>query len=68
MTPISVLIDVFKMDDLSIQTRVRLLKKLGIAINDQMGMNITEPIVYELVRILDKDNPLLREAHYVKFI
>lgn len=52
MNNISSLIEVFRMDELSPDTRISIVEKLGRAINDSFGMNITEPIVEELVNIL----------------
>lgn len=46
------LIEVFRMTELSIETRIAVIEKLGRAINDQFAMNITEPIVEELVKAL----------------
>ena len=58
------LIEVFKMNDLSVETRVRIIIKLGQLINNQFGSNLTEPIVFELVRILDPENEILNTPHY----
>jgi len=44
---------VFRMDEVSIEIRIRLLRKLGCAINSSYGMNITDELVNELVGILD---------------
>lgn len=52
---ISSLIEVFRMTELKPQTRINLITKLGSAINDSMAMNITEPIVEELVTILSEE-------------
>ena len=46
------LIEVFKMNEISIEARCNIIIKLGRAIDDQMGMNITKPIVLELVEQL----------------
>lgn len=62
------LIEIFRMEEIHPKTRAKIIIKLGRAINDQFGMNITEPLVYELVLVLDKENPILTEAHYLKFI
>lgn len=43
------LIQVFRMTEVSIEVRASIIKKLGKAINDQLGMNITEELVAELV-------------------
>lgn len=60
------LIEVFKMDEVSIDVRCRIIIKLGQAINFQYGMNITEPIVYELVKLLDPENKDVEKEFYLK--
>jgi len=60
------LIDVFRMEELSKETRIKLIIKLGQAFNDTYSMNITEPVVYELVKILDPFNAILKDEHYNK--
>lgn len=62
------LIDVFKMDELPIDARVNVLIKLGQAINHQYAANITEPVVYELVKILDPNHSILTSEHYLRII
>jgi len=42
------LIDVFRMQELSAETRIRVIEKLGVAINYELGSNVTEDIVKEL--------------------
>lgn len=46
------LIDVFRMHELSPKTRAAIIVKLGNAINDEYGMNITGELVEELLRAL----------------
>lgn len=58
------LIEIFRMNELSKETRTRLIIKLGRAINNEMGGNFTESIVYELVSILDPQNEILEQEHY----
>lgn len=60
------LIEIYRMNEIDPKTRARIIIKLGRAINDQMGMNITEPIVYELVKLLDSENDILSDEHYIK--
>ena len=60
------LIEVFKMNEVSIDVRCRIIIKLGQAINFQYGMNITEPIVYELVKLLDPENKDVEKEFYLK--
>ena len=60
------LIEVFRMSEVSAEVRARIIVKLGRAINDTYGMNITEPLVYELVKLLDDNNPILKDEHYIE--
>lgn len=60
------IIDVFRMDEVSKKTRAKIIIKLGRAINDQYAMNVTEGLVFELVSILDPDNEILTDEHYLK--
>lgn len=62
------LIDIFRMDEISPETRARIIIQLGIAINDEHGMNLTEAIVYELVMQLDPNNEKIKQAHYTKHL
>ena len=65
---ITTLIDIFRMNEISSKVRANLIIKLGNAMNHEMGSNITEPIVYELVLILDKNNKILTNDHYLKIV
>lgn len=60
------LIEVFRMEEVSKETRAKIIIKLGRAINDQYAMNITECLVFELVSILDPDNSILTDNHYLR--
>ena len=60
------LIDVFRMDEVDPKIRARIIIKLGNAINYTYGANITEPIVHELVSLLDPDNEEIQDARYAK--
>ncbi|NDV93457.1 hypothetical protein D0T84_00805 [Dysgonomonas sp. 521] len=60
------IIDVFRMEEVSKETRAKVIIKLGRAINDQYAMNITEGLVFELVSILDPDNDILTDNHYLR--
>ena len=60
------LIDVFRMEKISKDTRAKVIIRLGRAINAQYAMNITEGLVFELVSILDPNNPILTDSHYLK--
>lgn len=48
----SELITVFRMTELSPETRIRIILKLSELINYKYGSNISEPIVAELVHLL----------------
>lgn len=52
MSSVSSIIEVYRMVELSPITRVKIMTKLGKAINDEFSMNLTEDIVVELVRTL----------------
>ena len=58
------IIEVFRMNEVDPKIRAKIIIKLGRGINDQMGMNLTEPIVYELVKLLDPQNDILSKEHY----
>lgn len=62
------LIDVFRMHELTEQTRINIIIKLGEVINYKYAANITEPLVYELVKALDSNNQQVETAHYKQFI
>ncbi len=54
MSNISSLIDVFKMDELKEETRIKILNKLVDPINYEFGGNIVDDIVDELVGVLEQ--------------
>jgi hypothetical protein len=60
------LIEIFRMNEVSVQTRIKLIKRLGNAINNEYAMNITEPLVYELVLALDPENEIKNDPGYAK--
>ncbi len=60
------LFEVFRMDSLSTHVRIRVILKLGELINREFGSNVTEPIVYELVKILDPNNKDVETDHYLR--
>ena len=62
------LIEVFRMEEVRPKTRASIIIKLGRAINDQYAMNITEPLVYELVKQLDPDNEAIKTEHYTRHL
>ncbi len=67
MSDISALIDVYRMDEISKNARAKIIIKLGTAINDSFSSNVTEPIVFELVTLLEPTNSILTEEHYLKY-
>lgn len=62
------LIDIFKMDQINKETRIKIIIKLGIALNNQFASNITESLVYELVLALDPNHPIKNDEHYLRYI
>lgn len=62
------IIAVFRMEEISKKQRAKVIIKLGRCLNDQMAMNWTEGIVYELVSILDPDNQILSDDFYLNKI
>lgn len=58
------IIQIFRMDELSIETRIKIMKTLGTAINYQFGANATEPLVYELVLALDPEHEIANDEKY----
>ena len=59
------LIEVFRMEEISPKVRAGIIIRLGQAINNQYGMNLTEALVYELISILDPDNKILIDEHFI---
>lgn len=66
MSDISALMDVFNMTEVQAKTRASVLIKLGDAINYSFAANVTEPLVYELVKLLDPENAILTQARYLE--
>lgn len=62
------LIEVFRMDEVTPKTRAKIIIKLGEVINDQYGANLTEPLVYELVKQLDPNNEVIKSEHYTRHL
>ena len=60
------LIEVFRMTEISPDTRAKLIIKIGTAINHQYASNITEPIVFELVTMLDPQNEILKDKNFLR--
>ena len=65
---IASMIEVFRMKEIDKKTRANLIVTLGNAINNESGANITEPLVVELVYLLDPDNEIFAEEHYQRYI
>lgn len=59
------IIDVFRMEEISRVARVSIIIALGQAINNRYGSNLTEVLVYELVKQLDSENSILTNEHYL---
>lgn len=62
------LIDVFRMEEVSKEVRAQLIIDLGFAINHQYGANLTEPLVYELVKILEPEHKIISASHYLQYV
>jgi hypothetical protein len=62
------LIEVFRMKEVSNKIRANIIVKLGRAINDQYAMNITEPLVAELVYQLDAEHEIFKNEKYLKHV
>jgi len=57
-------IDVFQMEALTPKVRCDILIKLGEAKNAEYGMNLTEGLVYQLVKQLDPDHEILTRENF----
>ena len=55
MSGVSALIEIYKMTEVSVETRIRLLHVVGEIVNWELGTNATEPLVKELVDLLNSD-------------
>lgn len=60
------IIDIFRMDEVTPKTRAKIIIRLGVAINETYASNITEPLVFELVSLLDPKNEILQEPDFIK--
>ena len=61
-----VLIDVFKMEEISKDARIDVLIALGIAINYEYSANVTEQVIYELVKILNSNHKILKDDSFLR--
>ncbi len=69
MSDISSLIEVYRMNEIAPVTRANVIVKLGEAINNALGGNITEPLVFELINLMIGESDYTPEvkrfmAHY----
>lgn len=62
------IIDVFRMTEVSSKARANIIVKLGESINAQHAMNLTEPLVAELVFQLDPKHEVLSKEMYSKHL
>lgn len=62
------IIQIFRMKELSIETRIKIIKRLGAAVNYQFAANATEPLVYELVLALDPCNDIKNDENYTRYL
>lgn len=62
------IIEVFRMNEIPAGIRCKIIIKLGIAINNEYGANMTEAIVYELVKYLDPENEILENENYKRHL
>lgn len=56
---------VFRMEEISKETRANLIIKLGDLINYKYASNCTEPVVFELVKILCPEHPILADKQFL---
>lgn len=68
MIDVGQLITIFRMEEISKKTRANIIIALGKAMNDTMAMNFTEPLVYELVKVLDPENKVLTDELFLKLV
>ena len=60
------IIAVFRMNEVSAKTRARIIIQLGRAINHEYAANLTEGLVWELVSVLDPENPIVKNEFYIE--
>jgi hypothetical protein len=60
------IIDVFRMEEINKKTRIKIIIQLGKSINNALGGNFTEGLVYELVSHLDPNHEILSNKFYRK--
>jgi len=62
------IIQIFRMSEISPSTRIKIIIQLGNSINNQMGSNCTQGLVYELVKHLDPNHKILTEDSYLRHV
>lgn len=62
------LITIYKMDDIKIDTRINLLIKVGDLINYKYASNVTEPVVIELIKLLNPDYDFSKHGNLKMFL
>jgi len=60
------LIEVFRMKELTVDTRAKILIELGKLINFKYARNITEPLIYELIKTMDLKSDFLNNPFLQK--
>ena len=60
------IIAIYRMNELSRFVRARVIIKLGKALNYQFGANWTEPVVFELVSLLEPENEILKDENFIR--
>lgn len=68
MSDISTLMDVYNAENISDPVKCRMIIKLGRAINDSNGMNLTQELVYELIKNIDPAHEIMTDQHYLRFV
>lgn len=62
------LIAVFRMDELSIPCRIRLIQKMGETINRNYAMNLTEELQIELIQALEPNYDFEAHPHLKNYL
>jgi hypothetical protein len=62
------LIAIYKMDEIKVETRIKLLIKIGELINFKYASNVTEPLIIELIMLLDENFNFSKYANLQMFI
>jgi hypothetical protein len=66
MSSVSALIEVYRMEEISKESRADVIMALGTAIDHENAMNVTGQIVYELLKLLVPDHE--RVADYEAYL